>query len=608
MDDSAAHTANIVVVGAGVAAQRFVARLLQDPEHQVRITVIGDEARLPYDRSGLARVVGGASASSLDLDRGPFRDDRVRLIDDDRVLRIDRAGRRVRTRSRRWYGYDALVLATGTHAHVPDVPGIAIRGSVALRTMEDAQTLRAFVAVRAAQLPRPLRAVVVGGDAAGVDAACALQDAGVETTLVDTADRLCAGELSVTGAAALRALVESRGIGVRLRTRLTRVDPDEAGTVTAVEFQDGSFARTDLVVTVGARARDELARNAGLPVHAEGGILVDAEGATADPRVLAIGDVAVREASAGHGVERARIAAERAADLLCAKRAAGPGPERWSAAPGGIGITTMRVGTGADTVTVPLTASGRRVYGEAELSADARVVHAVTVIGERSAGWTSRLWQGEADRHAVIRGLLADDGAEDETCSCGREWGAMTVAAVEAHLERRGITTFADASTAGGDSSDCAGCLRRLALALMNRASAGAASRVADRAGESSRVLVREAASSARIEVRVGEGISADLLLVLARLASGLGTPVRIDRGALAFDGFPRAELPGVLAELRAFGVVVPGVDGLHGNPVRGGMSPASAGEGAGAGGRHRAPGGRRGAPAALRRAAEGSA
>ena len=75
--------------------------------------------------------------------------------------------------------------------------------------------------------------------------------------------------------------------------RATRIDADESGAVTAIEYQDGSFQRVDVVVfTVGMLARDELARNAGIDVHPRGGIVIDDRCGTSDPAVLAIGEVA----------------------------------------------------------------------------------------------------------------------------------------------------------------------------------------------------------------------------------------------------------------------------------------------------------------------------
>ncbi|WP_341945383.1 nitrite reductase large subunit NirB [Microbacterium sp. LWH11-1.2] len=293
MNDTASTPHEILVVGAGMVAHRFVESLLSRADADVRVTVIGDEGRGPYDRVGLTSFFSGATPDDLELDRSVFRDARVRLIQNDRVLRIDRSARSVRTRSRRNYDYDTLVLATGSYAARVAVDGADLPGCFVYRTLDDVQALRDFVSRRASALGRPLRGAVIGGGLLGLEAAGALQGLDVDTTVVQYSDRLMSAQLDQAGGGMLKRLLEARGITVRTQARTTRLDPDESGAVTALEFQDGSFQRADVVVfTVGVRPRDELARNAELEVHPRGGVLIDERCATSDPNILAIGEVA----------------------------------------------------------------------------------------------------------------------------------------------------------------------------------------------------------------------------------------------------------------------------------------------------------------------------
>lgn len=283
----------ILVVGAGMAARRFVEQLLRRAPYPIRVTVIGDEGRRPYDRSRLSDLFHGGVADDLLLDGSVFDDDRAELIVDDRVLRIDRRAQTVLTRSRRVHRYDTLVLATGSYAARIAVDGSALPGCFAYRTLDDAEELREFVQTRSAELGRDLRGVVIGGGVHGLEAAGALQAMDVDATVVQYADRLMAAQLDGTAGSIVKRHLQARGIAVRTGTRATRIDPDESGAVTAIEFQDGSFQRADVVIfTVGMLARDELARNAGIDVHPQGGIVVDERCGTSDPAVLAIGEVA----------------------------------------------------------------------------------------------------------------------------------------------------------------------------------------------------------------------------------------------------------------------------------------------------------------------------
>ena len=286
-------TTEILVVGAGMAARRFAEQLLARTSEPVHITMIGDEGRQPYDRTRLSDLFLGAGEEDLTLDASLFDDDRIELIVDDRVLRIDRRAQTVLTRSRRTHRYDTLVLATGAYAARVAVEGASLPGCFAYRTLDDVEELREFVQTRSAELGRDLRGVVIGGGVLGLEAAGALQAMEVDATVIQYADRLMATQLDGTAGSIVKRHLQARGIAVRTGTRATRIDPDESGAVTAIEYQDGSFQRVDVVIfTVGLLARDELARNAGIDVHPQGGIVIDDGCRTSDPAVLAIGEVA----------------------------------------------------------------------------------------------------------------------------------------------------------------------------------------------------------------------------------------------------------------------------------------------------------------------------
>ncbi|MCK3768140.1 nitrite reductase large subunit NirB [Microbacterium aerolatum] len=283
----------IVVAGAGMVAHRFVESLLSRADAAVRVTVIGDEDRHPYDRVGLTSYFSGITPAELTLEREVMDDERVALLAGDRVTRIDRDGRSVTTQSGRVLTYDRLVLATGSYAARVAVDGADLPGCFVYRTLDDVQALRRFVQRRSAELGRPLRGAVIGGGLLGLEAAGALQSLDVDCTVVQSSDRLMSAQLDLAGGSMLRRLIEARGIDVRTQSRTTRLDPDASGSVTALEFQDGSIHRADVVVfTVGVRPRDELARAAQVAVDPRGGVVIDAGCQTSDDAILAIGEVA----------------------------------------------------------------------------------------------------------------------------------------------------------------------------------------------------------------------------------------------------------------------------------------------------------------------------
>ncbi|MFD4007612.1 nitrite reductase large subunit NirB [Brachybacterium paraconglomeratum] len=286
----------IVVIGAGMAAHRLVDSLVTRAEGHLTITVLGDEDRRPYDRVGLTRFFDGEGPEELALPDTIFADPRVTLHEDDAATSIDRAARTVTTASGAVHPYDHLVLATGSVAARPPVDGAELPGCFVYRTLADVDSLQRHVQERAAALGRPVRGIVVGGGLLGLEAAGALQGMDAEATVLQSSDRLMSAQLDLPAGTVLRRLIEARGIAVRTDARTTALRPGPDGAVEAVVLRDGTELPADLVVlTVGVRPRDELARAAGLSCEERGGVRIDAACTTSDPSVHAIGEVAAFE-------------------------------------------------------------------------------------------------------------------------------------------------------------------------------------------------------------------------------------------------------------------------------------------------------------------------
>ncbi|MFI8776986.1 nitrite reductase large subunit NirB [Brachybacterium paraconglomeratum] len=286
----------IVVIGAGMAAHRLVDSLVTRAEGHLTITVLGDEDRRPYDRVGLTRFFDGEGPEELALPDTIFADPRVTLHEDDAATSIDRAARTVTTASGTVHPYDQLVLATGSVAARPPVDGAELPGCFVYRTLADVDSLQRHVQERAAALGRPVRGIVVGGGLLGLEAAGALQGMDAEATVLQSSDRLMSAQLDLPAGTVLRRLIEARGIAVRTDARTTALRPGPDGAVEAVVLRDGTELPADLVVlTVGVRPRDELARAAGLSCEERGGVRIDAACTTSDPSVHAIGEVAAFE-------------------------------------------------------------------------------------------------------------------------------------------------------------------------------------------------------------------------------------------------------------------------------------------------------------------------
>jgi nitrite reductase (NADH) large subunit len=299
----------IVVVGHGMVGQRFLETVVAGDASDLAITMLAEEPRLAYDRVNLSKFFSGSSVSDLTLTTREFFDKNgIELYSGDPVAAIDRANRRVTTRSGAEYEYDVLVLATGSSPFVPPIPGRDRPGVFVYRTIEDLEAITESG-------KNSTRGVVIGGGLLGLEAAKALKDLGLATHVVEFAPRLMAVQVDEGGGGLLRSRIEALGVSVHTGKNTTRIEDGEAARHRMV-FADGGTLETDvIVISAGIRPRDELARAAGLEVAPRGGIAINGDCRTSDEHVFAIGECAAYEGRVfglvAPGYQMARIAAAR---------------------------------------------------------------------------------------------------------------------------------------------------------------------------------------------------------------------------------------------------------------------------------------------------------
>src|SRR5581483_1635498 len=181
--------------------------------------------------------------------------------------------------------YDHIVLATGSYPFVPPAPGMTNRGVFVYRTIDDLERIMAYA-------KGVKRCAVIGGGLLGLEAAKAAYDLGLETHVVEFAPRLMPRQVDDAGSRLLVKKIEALGVRVHLNQATKQVLGE--GGVEGLLFNDGTRLPVEMViVSAGIRPRDELARESGLTVGERGGVAVDDELRTSDPRIFAIGEVAL---------------------------------------------------------------------------------------------------------------------------------------------------------------------------------------------------------------------------------------------------------------------------------------------------------------------------
>ena len=163
----------VIIVGAGHAGFQLAASLRQHA-FEGAITLIGDEAGLPYQRPPLSKdYLDGKIGLDLLLMRPEafYRDHRIDYLPGMGVIEIDRVGKTVRLASGERLPYGHLVLATGARNRVPPLPGVELDGVCYLRNLAETHDLRD-------RLEAAERTVVIGAGFIGLEFAAVARDQG----------------------------------------------------------------------------------------------------------------------------------------------------------------------------------------------------------------------------------------------------------------------------------------------------------------------------------------------------------------------------------------------------------------------------------------------
>ena len=273
----------VVVVGSSVAGVR-AARALRAEGYQGRITLVGEEPELPYDRPPLSKQVltgvwpaeraglltaQDAVAAGIELRLGVA------------AAALDPAARQVQLADGELLPYDDLVIATG--ASPRPSPWQPESGLYLLRTLADCLALRKRFAEGTA-------VVMIGGGFIGAEAAAAARSAGCDVTLVDPVPVPMERAAGPMVGALLADVHRRNGVRTHFGAGVHAVS-GRAGDL-AVVLSDGLVIRAETVVVgIGAIPNDRWLQGSGLAV--EDGVVCDAHLAAAGAaHVFAAGDVA----------------------------------------------------------------------------------------------------------------------------------------------------------------------------------------------------------------------------------------------------------------------------------------------------------------------------
>lgn len=284
-------TTKLLIIG-GVAGGATAAARARRLDEQAEIILFERGAHISFANCGLPYYIG-----QVIKDRGKllvttpkaFRDRYnidIRVFSE--VTAIDTKNRQVEVKNLKTgdsyrESYDKIILSPGAEPLRPPFEGIDMDNIFNLRDIPDAERIKAYVDTK-----KPASAVIVGGGFIGLEMVENLVYRGVKTTIVEILDQVMPS-LDYDMAAMIHPHLKEKGVICELGNGVKSFSRD--GDRLIVSTEKGHAIECNMVIlSIGIRPENRLAREAGLEIGETGGIKVDTTMRTSDRNIYAVGD------------------------------------------------------------------------------------------------------------------------------------------------------------------------------------------------------------------------------------------------------------------------------------------------------------------------------
>ena len=323
-----------VILGAGPAGV-IAAETIRKHAPNDRITLVGDEAEPPYSRMAIPYLlIGkvGEDGTYLRHTPGHFEKLNISVLRGIRAKSLDTAKRTIELSDGKTLGFDKLLIATGSSPATPPIPGINGPGVHSCWTLADARAI--------ADLAQPgAKVLQMGAGFIGCIIMEALQQRGVELSVVEMGDRMVPRMMGPMAGNMIKAWCETKGVKVYTGAKVEAIErgadaePGLLGKIAqvvgigqsamptgpmTVRLSNGERMKADLVISAtGVRPNIGFLENSG--VRCLLGVVTDEHLQTNVPGIYAAGDCAeafdkvsgktIVSAIQPNAAEQARVAA-----------------------------------------------------------------------------------------------------------------------------------------------------------------------------------------------------------------------------------------------------------------------------------------------------------
>jgi len=276
---------NLVIIGGGAGGASTAAEAKRnDPSLNVTILQMGNfvsyaSCPTPYYIGDIIKDENKLIARTPEK----FREGGIDVQLNAEVININLRKNIVEIKDSRQFPYDILVMATGTSAIVPDMPGLDLPGVFSLRNLEDAMHIKSWLREKNAK-----RVIIIGGGFIGLEMSEALHAAGISSTIIHK-DAMPANRWDEALSSVMLEELQTHGVEFVANTSAQAIEK-RTNALLRVVTDKGSWEGDLVLMAIGVKPDVQLAKSLGLNIGKTGAIAVNFAQQTSLENVYAVGD------------------------------------------------------------------------------------------------------------------------------------------------------------------------------------------------------------------------------------------------------------------------------------------------------------------------------
>ncbi len=281
-----------VIIG-GVAGGATTAARLRRRDESMQIIMIERGDYISYANCGLPYYIGDVIKSRdallLQTPQAMMNKFDIEVRVSSEVTKIMPEEKKIEIKNKRTgevyeETYDNLVLATGSSPLKPPIPGINSDNIFTLWTIPDTDQIKSYITEK-----KPKSAAVIGGGFIGLEMAENLHEEGLQVSVIEMQNQVMA-PVDLEMANLVHENMKMNQVNLILGDGVKEFHHNNGST--KIELTSGAIVEADMIIlSIGVRPNNELAKQAGITLNKKGGVVVDEYLRTSIPDIFAVGDV-----------------------------------------------------------------------------------------------------------------------------------------------------------------------------------------------------------------------------------------------------------------------------------------------------------------------------